>query len=46
MAAVVNDMVTGTVGVEGRPAVVGIDAPQGTVMVEGIAPVPLPGQTA
>ena len=38
METVVNDMVTGTVGVEGRPAVKGIDAPAGTVMVEGIAP--------
>lgn len=38
MAAVVNDMVVGTVASEGRPAVVGIDAPQGAVIVEGIAP--------
>lgn len=40
MAAVVNDMVNGTVGSEGRPAVVGIEAPQGAVMVEGLAPEP------
>ena len=38
MAAVVNDMVVGTVATEGRPAVVGIMAPQGAVMVEGLAP--------
>jgi len=38
MAAVVNDMVGGTVASEGRPAVVGIEAAQGAVMVEGIAP--------
>lgn len=38
MEAVVNDMVNGTVGAEGRPAVVGIQAPQGAVMVEGLAP--------
>jgi uncharacterized protein YfdQ (DUF2303 family) len=38
MAAVVNDMVNGTVASEGRPAVVGIQAPQGAVMVEGLAP--------
>lgn len=38
MAAVVNDMVNGTVGAEGRPGVVGIQAPQGAVMVEGLAP--------
>lgn len=38
MAAVVNDMVNGTVASENRPAVVGVAAPQGTVMVEGIAP--------
>jgi uncharacterized protein YfdQ (DUF2303 family) len=42
MEAVVNDMVNGTVGSEGRPAVKGIDAPQGSVMVEGIAPGPVP----
>lgn len=40
MAAVVNDMVAGTVATEGRMAVKGIDAPAGTVMVEGIAPSP------
>lgn len=40
MAAVVNDMVAGTVAAEGRMAVTGIDAPAGTVMVEGIAPSP------
>ena len=40
MAAVVNDMVNGTVASEGRPAVKGIDAPAGTIMVEGIAPGP------
>lgn len=38
MAAVVNDMVVGTVATEGRPAVVGIVAPAGAVQVEGIAP--------
>ncbi len=38
MAAVVNDMVNGTVAAENRPAVVGIQAPQGAVMVEGLAP--------
>lgn len=38
MAAVVNDMVNGTVASEGRPVVVGINAPQGAVMVEGLAP--------
>lgn len=38
MAAVVNDMVVGTVASEGRAAVVGIEAPQGAVMVEGLAP--------
>lgn len=43
MAAVVNDMVNGTVGTEGRPAVVGILAPAGTVMVEGLAPEPTKG---
>lgn len=37
MAAVVNDMVNGTVASDNRPAVVGIVAPQGAVMVEGIA---------
>lgn len=38
MAEVVNDMVVGTLASEGRPAVVGIEAPQGAVMVEGLAP--------
>lgn len=38
MAAVVNDMVNGAVATESRPEVVGIVAPKGTVMVEGIAP--------
>lgn len=38
MAAVVNDMVHGAVGSEGRPAVVGIELPNGSVIVEGIAP--------
>lgn len=38
MAAVVNDMVNGTMASDGRPAVMGISAPQGSVMVEGLAP--------
>lgn len=38
MGAVVNDMVNGTVASEGRPAVKGIEAPDGSIMVEGIAP--------
>lgn len=38
MAEVVNDMVVGTMASEGRAAVVGIEAPQGAVMVEGLAP--------
>lgn len=38
MSAVVNDMVVGTVGAEGRTAVKGIEAPAGAVMVEGLAP--------
>lgn len=40
MEAVVNDMVNGTLPGEGRPAVKGIEAPSGTVVVEGIAPAP------
>lgn len=38
MAAVVNDMVNGTIAVEGRAAVVGIQAPAGSVVVDGLAP--------
>lgn len=38
MEAVVNDMVNGTVATEGKVAVKGIEAPAGTVVVEGIAP--------
>lgn len=38
MVAVVNDMANGTLAEEGRPAVPGIQAPQGAVTVEGIAP--------
>lgn len=38
MAAVVNDMVVGTVAQEGRAAVKGIEAPTGAVQVEGLAP--------
>lgn len=38
MSAVVNDMVVGTEGTEGRASVKGIDAPAGAVMVEGLAP--------
>lgn len=41
MEAVVNDMVNGTVATEGRMAVVGIQPPEGAVMVEGIAPAAL-----
>lgn len=40
MAMVVNDMVYGTAGIDGRPAVKGIEPPDGVVMVEGIAPAP------
>lgn len=40
MAAVVNDMVNGTLADGDRPAVAGILAPQGAVMVEGLAPAP------
>lgn len=38
MEAVVNDMVNGTVASEDRVAVKGIEAPSGSVVVEGIAP--------
>jgi uncharacterized protein YfdQ (DUF2303 family) len=38
MGAIVNDMIEGTAGTEGRPAVEGIDAPSGTIWLEGIAP--------
>jgi len=40
MAAVVNDMVNGTLADGDRPAVAGIQAPQGAVLVEGLAPAP------
>lgn len=38
MVAVVNEMVLGTLGKEGRPAVIGIVPPDGTVIVDGLAP--------